>query len=140
MVVCPGKKMVTGRVYGENMLRYVVILSGQSLFNCKINCRPFITVSFSLEFPSTNQSYLPCVLQPTYRVLSLLPWICSKIPQAWVLRQTDPNVLAHFRQTENIFLFMALGCCILSFLWQLEGKFGAFFCPLLAIWWWLFSH
>lgn len=103
MVVCPGKKMVTGRVYGENMLRYVVILSGQSLFNCKINCRPFITVSFSLEFPSTNQSYLPCVLQPTYRVLSLLPWICSKIPQAWVLRQTDPNVLAHFRQTESIY-------------------------------------
>lgn len=60
-------------------------------------------VSFSLEFPSTNQSYLPCVLQPTYRVLSLLPWICSKIPQAWVLRQTDPNVLAHFRQTESIY-------------------------------------
>lgn len=29
----------------------------------KENFRPFITVSFSLKFPSTNQSYLPCLLQ-----------------------------------------------------------------------------
>ncbi|EDL26110.1 mCG7682 [Mus musculus] len=62
------------------MLRYVVILSGQSLFDC---LDKILDLSLQFPFPwnflaPTNLTFSACS-SPMYHVLSLLLWICSKI-------------------------------------------------------------
>lgn len=65
LVVCPVNVKAGRGSSREKILKCVVILSGRSLCSTdKINFRSFITVSSALEVPTTNQSYLPYLLQP----------------------------------------------------------------------------
>lgn len=83
---CGGYKVYWG-THANIQSYYLERVSVQLL---RQNFWPFITVSFSLEFPSTNQSYLPCLLQ--LHVPSSKP-AAMDLLQVWFLRQTSLDAL-----------------------------------------------
>lgn len=98
----------------------------ESTSNWENNFRPFISISFPLEFSSTNQSYPPVHDSSTCSVWSLLLWTYwKKICRCLVSGKAGQTKCYHSAtgaDSTHWFYSLALWCQILRFFWQLEGR------------------
>lgn len=129
---------------GENMLLiHGHLIWKESTSSWEDNFRPFISVSFPLEFSSTNQSYPPVHDSPTCSVLSLLLWTCWEICRCFLVRQASPNAITQLLgqtvHTDFISWPYDTKSWGSSGSWK-AGSHSSSSCPLVAIWQCLFHH